>query len=182
MNSMNDMKINKNGASGFEIGNTKSQIKRERRRKWCFTLNNYTVFEIMHLEKELNKHCSNFVFQEEKGIEGTEHLQGCFILIKSKELSWLKNNINNRAHFEKMNNEKASFEYCSKEETRNGKIYRKNKIIKLNRSFLDPTKSWSKYFDNYEEVSNHLGVKAKIIRLTKKLSVIEWDTMNDVLE
>lgn len=95
-----------------------------RRRKWVFTLNGYSQLEIEQLNRVFGLETKRYIFQEEKGANGNIHLQGCFILNKSKYLSWLKNNISSRAHFEPMNNEKASFDYCSKEETRNGLIYK----------------------------------------------------------
>lgn len=123
--------------------------KKTLRKGWCFTLNNPTEEKISQLSNGLQKYCKRFLFQEETGENGTPHLQGCFNLVNKKQMSWLKNNLCYEAHYEPMRNETASYEYCSKEETRTGRIFRNKQILKCANfgSFL-----LSSYIDNYKEV------------------------------
>lgn len=61
------------------------------------------------------------VCQAEKGEkEGTVHLQGYIQLERSQELTWVRNKISNRAHWEIMraHNSDTAREYCMKTETR----------------------------------------------------------------
>lgn len=158
-------------------GNTKHP---SRRRKWCFTLNNYTQEDIEQLNERLNKFCKKFLFQEEIAPEtGTEHLQGAIILKDSKYMTWVKNNINEKAHWEIMRNEKASFDYCKKEETRNGsgRIWENKQIIKLYDSFLYNECGWIKeceWFENCNEVFTNCRKieKYKIFKLTENVKMI----------
>ena len=77
-------------------------------KKWCFTLNNYNKKEIRAIEQVLSTLCKKFIFQEEVGENGTEHLQGCFELYKKRRLTSIKKLINGRAHFERCRNWEAS--------------------------------------------------------------------------
>lgn len=123
------------------------------------TLNNYTSTEVEQLNALFRIHTKRFIFQEETGEEGTPHLQGAFVLNKTKYLQWLKNNINKRAHFEPMNNEAASFDYCSKPETRTGSIYKNEDFLKLDEPFYEKGiwTLWSVYRDDYFQIfeKNH---------------------------
>lgn len=87
-------------------------------RNWCFTLNNYDSKDIDTLTQ-----CKfQYIFQEEKGEEGTPHLQG--LLCSNNAISF--NSIKKllpRAHIEKCKNKNASINYCKKGESRFGKIY-----------------------------------------------------------
>lgn len=108
---------------------------------WCFTLNNYTDSEISDLLGELKnvKLCKSYIFQEETGEEGTAHLQGYVEF--AKKARPLESIPNKRIHWEKCRSPKASIAYCSKEDTRTGKIYTNLKLpkpIKL----IDSLYSW----------------------------------------
>lgn len=105
-------------------GNTKPAADNGQYR-YCFTFNNYEERDVPILYDILKEHCKKFVFQEEKGdVEGTKHLQGSIWLKSKKRLDWLKNNLNHRIHWEKMRNQQASIDYCQKEDTRVGKVYK----------------------------------------------------------
>lgn len=58
-------------------------------KNWTFTWNNYSsdFKEILNLFYE--KHCGYLIYQEEKGEEGTPHLQGYFQLRNKKRAGWL---------------------------------------------------------------------------------------------
>lgn len=94
-------------------------------KNWFFTLNNYSDNDISILlnHPDINKYC----FQEEKGENGTPHLQGC-IEFKTKVRPVGKFE-NKGFHWEKTKSVKAAIEYCSKIDTRNGKTYNKGYII-----------------------------------------------------
>lgn len=90
----------------------------QRKRHWCFTVNNYTNDDIaqIHKEKELLS-CKSYCFQEEKGESGTPHLQGVISYKNAKTLSMMRK-ILPKAHWEVCRNVVASYAYCSKKDTR----------------------------------------------------------------
>jgi len=87
-------------------------------RGWTFTLNNYTPEDVKNIE---GFECQ-FLFQEETGESGTKHLQGMLYFKNAVSFNSIRNLLP-RAHIEKMKNKIASIKYCSKEDTRSGKIY-----------------------------------------------------------
>lgn len=87
-------------------------------RNWCFTLNNYDQKDIDTLTQSSCK----YIFQEEKGAEGTPHLQGLLCFDNAVSFNSIKKIIP-RAHIEPCKNKNASINYCSKGETRCGKVY-----------------------------------------------------------
>lgn len=107
--------------SGHKMGEAK---------RWCFTINNPTQEDIQLLvgteadgpQAKLQE-CQYLIFQEERGENGTLHWQGFLILKKKKRLTWLKRNINPRAHWEiaRGTNEQAR-DYCRKDDTYTGGI------------------------------------------------------------
>lgn len=88
---------------------------------WCFTFNNYEDSDMDLLDQLFRHECEWFVFQEEKGEEGTPHLQGTLKLKKRVRLSYLKK-LHGSIHWEATKAVKSSIVYCTKEATRNGKI------------------------------------------------------------
>lgn len=95
-----------------------------RARAWCFTLNNYSDEEVSTNYTQLSKYCVKFVFQEETGEQGTPHLQGVAYFKEAKTITAVKKIMKcERVHLEKCKNINASINYCSKTETRTGKIY-----------------------------------------------------------
>lgn len=89
---------------------------------WCFTYNNYTLEKIEQIEQIFRHECNWYVFQEETGEKGTPHLQGTICLKKKQRLTELKK-LNNEIHWENTKSVAASLVYCSKAETKTGKIY-----------------------------------------------------------
>ncbi len=112
------MKSTQNSSnSSKKTGNTNQSSPKVH---WCFTLNNYSQDDIHYISS--NSSIKSYIFQEETGEEGTPHLQG-YLAFKSKQrLSALKK-INPKIHWEPCRDIKASIAYCSKSETRTGKIY-----------------------------------------------------------
>lgn len=89
---------------------------------WCFTLNNYTIEQIEHLEQVFRHECKWYVFQEEVGANGTPHLQGNLCLHVRQRMTQLKT-IDPAIHWEPTKSVKASLVYCTKQETSQGRIY-----------------------------------------------------------
>jgi hypothetical protein len=87
---------------------------------WFFTLNNYDIEQIEHLDQVLRHECDWFVFQEEMGANGTRHLQGTIKLKTRQRMTQLKK-IDVHIHWEITKSVKSSIAYCTKQETRNGK-------------------------------------------------------------
>lgn len=111
------MKNNVPTCSG-DIGNTSSISPSK---NWCFTLNNYSNDDILEFTCSNLSVVSKYVFQEEKGENGTPHLQGYLQFTnKKRPFSVFKNK---RIHWEKTRSVEHSIAYCSKIETRVGKIY-----------------------------------------------------------
>lgn len=103
-------------------GNTKTRdtkVTRNRCRRWCFTLNNYTKEEYVSMSQDVwdNMKIKKYVFQEEIGENLTAHLQGVVEFASQIDFSRLKK-YNERVHWSKCRDIKASIKYCSKEKTR----------------------------------------------------------------
>jgi hypothetical protein len=106
-------------------GNTGSSARSRQQPQyvyWCFTLNNYIVEQIEHLEQVLKHEAKWYVFQEEVGEEGTPHLQGTVCLKLRQRLTQLKQ-IDPKIHWEPTKSVKASLVYCTKAETATGRVY-----------------------------------------------------------
>lgn len=93
-------------------------------KRWCFTINNPTDQDKFWCddEEENSKTFQYIIVQEEQGHEEeTKHWQGFLILKDKKRLTWLKNHVNARAHWEvaKGTNEQAR-DYCRKDDTYTG--------------------------------------------------------------
>lgn len=119
-----DLETNRDGG----VGNTKtptppqqcSQLKH-----WFFTFNNYDGHrDIEILINTFNELCYMYAFQEEKGEEGTAHLQG--IISLHKRARWSEFGLSKSIHWEKPRDIKDCYKYCTKQETRSGEVYVKN--------------------------------------------------------
>ncbi len=113
-----------------------SRVGNTRTRSYCFTFNNYSEKDIGKLVSFFDT-SNKFIFQEEKGENGTPHLQG-FVQWKSARWFTSLKKYDKRIHWEKAKSIKGSIEYCSKSESRVGKIYKKNVTIKA--PLKDPMK------------------------------------------
>lgn len=101
----------------MESGNTRSL-------SYCFTLNNYTSDDITSLLLSF-KNSFLYVFQEELGENETRHLQGVVKWKIQRSFKTMKK-IHSKIHWERCRNVKNSILYCTKEDTRNGKIWKFN--------------------------------------------------------
>ncbi len=119
--------MSKNSVSSVgAFGNTRKPPKVKQintSKHWTFTLNNYKKCDI----EEISVVCAGFskckyVFQEETGEEGTPHLQGYIDFGRRVRPTPLFKN--KGYHFEhKKGTIKQNIDYCSKVDTRTGKIY-----------------------------------------------------------
>ncbi len=102
-----------------------SKVQRNRARSWCFTLNNYKEEDVVTLShpKWNNMRTKRICFQEEMGEEEkTPHLQGVVQFEESVSFTTLKS-FHDKIHWEKCRNLAASIKYCSKNDTKYGKLY-----------------------------------------------------------
>ncbi|MEH0962211.1 hypothetical protein V6M83_00055, partial [Streptococcus anginosus] len=84
-------------------------------KRWCFTLNNYTVDEVSSLKSVLEKNSTYYVFGHEIGENQTPHLQGLVSFSKRHRLSSLKTLLGTRYHFEPCRVLSAAITYCKKD-------------------------------------------------------------------
>jgi len=117
---MSETQINEQNEKG--LGNTISSPYQHK--YWCFTLNNYTNEQIEHIEHIFKYECLWYIFQEEAGENNTPHLQGTLCLKERQRMTSLKQWCP-AIHWEPTRSVKASIVYCTKHESRIGKIYSK---------------------------------------------------------
>jgi len=109
--------------SGSSLGAVGGNSKRPTASKrWIFTFNNYEKYKngVAGLAEEFSKF-GLYVFQEERGEQGTPHLQGCIEFnTPGRPLERIKVD---GIHWDKCKDWEASLKYCTKEESRSGQIY-----------------------------------------------------------
>lgn len=101
--------------------------ERMQRKYWCFTLNNPAQKGITAdgFKKMLQEHVDNnriiyAVFQQEQGNKDhTIHFQGYIQFTTKQRLTWIKNNVDDKAHWTACNGTaEENVAYCTKEDTR----------------------------------------------------------------
>lgn len=95
-----------NGTVGTARGNTKT-------RAYCITINNFTDNDTEYIVDNVDK----YIYQIEKGENGTIHLQGLLYYNNAISFNSLKKKLPT-THIEKCKDLKASVKYCSKSDTR----------------------------------------------------------------
>lgn len=95
-----------------KVGNTKPSSSYW----WSFTINNYSPLDIEKIRSSSD--IDKYVFQEEIGDNGTQHLQGTVRWVCKKRLKTIQNwekqvEISNKGHWEKNKNNKHCIMYCS---------------------------------------------------------------------
>lgn len=85
-------------------------------KRWCFTINNYTEYEIERIKKLTKNEVQYLIVGKEVGEKGTPHLQG-FVSLKNKvRLAGIKKLVGDRAHLEHARgNDLQNKEYCQKD-------------------------------------------------------------------
>jgi len=107
-------------------GNTESlsshESIRSSKKTWIITLkcnnNTWNGSNGSNLNKWIQTHTENAIWQVERGNEGYLHVQLTLKLKIKNRLSWLKNHFHNTAHCEVVNNIDAAFNYTQKTDTR----------------------------------------------------------------
>jgi len=87
---------------------------------WLWTLNNPTE---EHVPPNVWADVEYTIWQHERGADGTDHIQGYVCFTIPKRLSWIKENCDDRAHWEPRapnSDHDSAKNYCSKEDTRVG--------------------------------------------------------------
>lgn len=154
----------------MDLGNTITKSKDQQARKWCFTLNNWTIeeFDTM-LQHFINKKYKYIIGRE--GANGTPHLQGYIENKNGIRWSTLRN-LNSRWHLEKAKgNQKQNVDYCSKEgdyET-NIDIEKDNEKEIGERYLLE--RGWRKINrrELYNDVLNNINLREKNYELWEEL-------------
>ncbi len=147
--------INKRNTNCVSLNN------RQARRAWGFTLNNYTSQEIDTLTQRKfvfqknNVEIIKYLFQVEVGEKkGIRHLQGCLYFKNAVSFACIKTLLP-RAHIDPAKkNWHALLNYCSKSETRDGKIYRYGCLEnrkKVSESREDRLLRWEKHIEMCKE-------------------------------
>lgn len=92
-----------------------TRIRKDRHRKFCWTLNNYTESDWDTMAQRFEDLGAEYIYGKEVGENGTPHLQGYAEFKNPREFSVLKA-LCNRAHWEvAKGNTKQNIDYCSKD-------------------------------------------------------------------
>ena len=121
--------------SDTELGNKNQVLKyckdwkndKKKKRNWFLTWNNYPSDGVETL-KTLGKQAKYFVFQEERGEEGTPHIQGVICFHNAKTRDQVREKV--RGWWAPCRNVEASKVYCSKIDTRIGPTHVKGFVLK----------------------------------------------------
>lgn len=100
--------------------NTTSCNTKDRGRCWALTINNYSENNINTLEA-LKPKLKDYAWQEEKGKEGTIHLQVALNFINARTFSGIKK-LFDKAHIERCKSWIACKAYCCKKDTCTGNL------------------------------------------------------------
>jgi Putative viral replication protein len=86
-------------------------------RRWVFTLNNFTDAEELAINDVISGVGVEYgVFGNEVGENGTPHLQGFVIFTAPRRLTWVRNNVCGRAHWEvARGTSQQAADYCKKD-------------------------------------------------------------------
>jgi DNA-directed RNA polymerase subunit N (RpoN/RPB10) len=113
---------------------------------WCFTFNNYDLRIVEEMVPKFQELCDSFVMQQERGEEGTPHIQGVISLKKKSRP--LELGFDKTIHWEVARKVKQSYEYCCKEDTRDGKVWTHNYYIPRPIKIIKNLYSWQKELED----------------------------------
>lgn len=122
------------------LSDDESKEKKDTRaRHYMLTWNNYTKEDIEFLKEYIEEFCIEAVFQEEKGKEGTPHIQAFISFKNARNFSSIKEDFD-KCHIETARNVFACRKYCKKSETSIGEPYIKiNENLKVyKKPIIDP--------------------------------------------
>lgn len=116
------------------LGNTKtkSSIREQQCKMYCFTYNNYNDESVIKLKNTLNT-LGKWIFGYEIGEKGTPHLQGFINLNVKKSMSCLIKTINiKEIHFEKCKGSQGDNEkYCTKDNNYESNYFIKDEELEI---------------------------------------------------
>lgn len=130
MSEIVQIEIDREGVGGnIDLPATPPSKQSTQHKCWFFTWNNYLESDIEPLRICFNALCEWYVFQEEKGKVGlTPHLQGVLMLKKRARRTELSK-IDKSIIWFVTKAEIDSIKYCSKLDTRNGRIFNLNCVV-----------------------------------------------------
>jgi len=132
--------------------------KKIRSRAWFFTYNNYSTENLTQLHSKIKSLEVDYVFQEELGLEGTPHIQGCMRFKNPVYISFQKN-FTNKIHWERCRSWPKSIQYCTKRETRiNNTVYSNIKGLKIRQRIENPIEG-KELYDWQSEVLDIIKTK-----------------------
>ena len=100
-------------------------VQETQSKRWCFTINNPTDDDMFWEDAEHQEQLDFLAVQYEVGEQGTPHYQGFLILKRRNRMTWLKKNLNSRAHWEKTRgSDLQAYQYCMKDDTHPPGSYR----------------------------------------------------------
>jgi len=94
---------------------------------WLITWNNHTEEDLLQLKQYVNDKCKEYRLQEERGEEGTPHIQGALYFKSRRTFSAIKKDLP-KCHLEPSDNWNRIKNYCKKTNTRDGEIFEKGKV------------------------------------------------------
>ena len=118
-------KFNWNTLFSFETDERMSAAREPAAKRWCFTINNPTDDDKFWENAEQQEQLEFLAVQYEIGKQGTPHYQGFLILKRKNRLTWVRKNMNGRAHWEKTRGtDLEAYQYCMKDDTHPEGSYR----------------------------------------------------------
>lgn len=134
-----------NGDAWRAEGNTKTSAQKRSNQliNWFFTYNNYPMEAVETLKAKFDDLCELYVFQAERGENGTDHLQG-YIKLK-KKMRWEEFKLDKAIHWEKVKSDIKAQNYCMKEDTRVAGPWAKGIRLKKELKLIKPDRIYQKY-------------------------------------
>lgn len=117
-----DNKVGTTGTLGG--GNTSPPPKQRKTRRFCLTLNNWTVEEYQHIAQTFFCHGKEWIIGKEIGEKKTPHLQMYIEFKNARSFAAVKKLTNDRCHIEKAKgNREHNRIYCSKDGDFEGNMF-----------------------------------------------------------
>lgn len=88
---------------------------------FIFTINNYTVWQKREIPQL--KYITKYIYQQEKGKNGTPHLQGYIFCENRTRASKIQKDLRGKFYITRAKDAERCIKYCSKPKTREGSIF-----------------------------------------------------------
>lgn len=171
------------------VGNTKRSTPLTH---WFFTWNNYTDEDVGSMVPWFTEKCKDYTVQEERGSNGTQHLQGC-LSFKQKTRFEALQKLWPKVHWEKSRSSTAH-QYCSKLTFEGARLWTSTKTVKTFRPshpFFDDIENLMKidpdyrhiywYYDPDGNIGKSAFSKFMYVKYPKQVNVITSNKSNDIL-